>query len=211
MHVGHPVGCEQNLVLPCDRAFKPDHRVDPRGKFRLGTKLRIRKILTPAVSDSIVDDQDLAVIAQIHTRPQGSQGCATYRQSDCGFDSGVLHGAPKRRTNDIARTESIGHHPADDPAFGRSAKGFDHLRAAVVGKPNVEIQMHMFFGPIDVTDHRVDRDAGVGHQIGAVSADGLKPIDGESDSKHMIKAGVAQGLNLPNGHSWNILRMRKSF
>jgi putative endopeptidase len=32
---------------------------------------------------------------------------------------------------------------------------------------------------------------GVSQQIGAVSTDGLKPIDGEADSKHMVKAGVA--------------------
>ena len=62
---GHPVGGEQVLVLAHHRPGKADRGIDPGRIFCLHQKLRVGTVLAAAIGDAVVDDRDLAVIAQI--------------------------------------------------------------------------------------------------------------------------------------------------
>ena len=63
--IGHPVGGEQVLVLPRDRALEAHHGVDPGGVLRLDQEFRIGAVLAAAIGDPVVDHHDLAVVAQV--------------------------------------------------------------------------------------------------------------------------------------------------
>ena len=56
---------EQVLVLPGDRPFEAHHGVDPGGVLRLDQELRIGAVLAAAIGDAVVDDDDLAMVAQV--------------------------------------------------------------------------------------------------------------------------------------------------
>ena len=65
VHLGHPVGGEQVLVLPGDRTLEPHHRIHPRGVLRLDAELRVSAVLTATVRHGVIDHSNLAVVPQV--------------------------------------------------------------------------------------------------------------------------------------------------
>src|SRR6185369_15908383 len=63
--VADPVGYEQELAMLGDRAFPAGHDVDPRRVAWLDPELGVGDVLASAPGDAVVDDQLLAVIAQV--------------------------------------------------------------------------------------------------------------------------------------------------
>ena len=53
------------LILSRDRPLEPHHCIHPRSEFRFDKEFRIGTVLTPAVRDSIVNHDELAMIAEI--------------------------------------------------------------------------------------------------------------------------------------------------
>jgi hypothetical protein len=62
-----------------DRTLETHHDVDPGGVLGLDPELGIGAVLAAAIGDAIVDDQDLAVVAQID-RPRAAQQRVADRQ-----------------------------------------------------------------------------------------------------------------------------------
>ena len=63
----HPVTYKQILVLTGNRPFKTDHQIDPGGIFRFDAELGVGTVLTATICNMIVNNDNLAVIAQIDT------------------------------------------------------------------------------------------------------------------------------------------------
>ena len=116
IHVRHPVAREQELVLACDGALEAHHGVHPWCVLRLHKKLWIGTILAAAVRDPIVDNHDLAMVAEIDPtleRPQQrvADGKARRHTYACR-----AHRPPMLGADDRTRTEIIGHHTAGNAA-----------------------------------------------------------------------------------------------
>ena len=185
IHVGHPVAREQELVLARDRALEAHHGVHPRGVLRLYEKLGIGAVLAAAVGDAIVDDHDLAMVAEVDAALERSQQGVADRQA-CGHAHACrAHRLPMLGADHRARAEVIGHGPAGHAAGGRALQGLDDLAAVVVRQPDVEQHMDVIRGGIDVGHHRVDRGVGVRQQARRVATHGLEPADRVAEPKEM--------------------------
>ena len=174
---GHPVAGEQDLVLPRDRTLEADHRVDPGREARLDQKLGVGAVLAAAIGDGAVDDDDLAVVAQVDAAGKGPQKRVADRQAARHPDAGAAHRLPVLGADQGARAEIVGHRPAGDAAAGGADQRLDDLAAVIVGQPDVEQQVDMVGGRVDVGDHRIDRGVGIRQQPGRIAADRPEAAD----------------------------------
>ena len=67
------------------------------------------------------------------------------------------------------------------PRGRRRASGRPPFLAVVVRHPDVEEQVDVMRGVVDVGHHRIDRGIRVRHEVGLVAPDGLEAADGPAD------------------------------
>jgi hypothetical protein len=141
--MGHPVAGEQVLVLARDGALEAHHRVHPGGVLGLDEELRVGAVLAAAVGDPVVDDDDLAVVAQVDAPAQRPQQRVADGQRAGQAHAGRLHGAASARSGSSPRAQVVRHGAAGDAARRGAHQRLDHLAAVVVRQPDVEQQVDM--------------------------------------------------------------------
>ena len=109
VYTGHPVTDKNVLVLPRDRSLKAHQYVDPRGELRFYPELRVSAVLAAAVGDPVVDNDDLAMIAQVEPLRRRID---LYRDTPRG-------GRPQH----LLEVDLEGLPPADEPARGTGVEG----------------------------------------------------------------------------------------
>ncbi len=183
--VGRPVDGEQMLVLARDGSFEADHCVHPGRELGLDEKGGVGAVLAPAIGDPVIDDHDLAVIAQIDAPGECVQQRVADGQCPREVYPGLIHGPPVLRADQETGAQVVGHGPAGDAATRGALECLGHLQAIVVGQPDIEHQMDVIAGGVDVGHHGVDGGIRARHQFPAVAAYGLKRADRAADPKQM--------------------------
>jgi hypothetical protein len=149
-----------------------------------------------------------AVVPQVDSPPERPQQGVADRQGRGQVDAGIPHGPPVVRTDHDLRAEVVGHGPAGDASSRGALQRLDDLAAVVVRQPDVEEQMDVVLGGVDVRDHGVDGGVGVREQVGRVAADRAEPADRMPEVEEMLEALRDLGLEvcLIPGHSRRELR-----
>ena len=96
------------------RAIGPSKRMTASTQgayFAFTQKLGIGAVLAAAVGDAIVDDDDLAMVAQIDTADERPQQRIAYRQADRHAHARAAHRLPMLGADERARAEVIDHGP----------------------------------------------------------------------------------------------------
>ena len=123
------------------------------------------------------------MVAQIDPALHQAQQRVADRQGPGHADAGAGHVPPELRADQRPRAEIVDQDPADDAARGGPFEGLDHLAAVGVGQPDIEQQMDVRAGGVDVGHHGVDRRVGVRQQPPAVAADRPEAADGMPEAK----------------------------
>ena len=155
--LGHPRRREDQLGLARDGAFVADQDVDPRREVALGEKGGIGAVLAATPRDPAIDDDDLAVVAQVGAMPGKHAKPERDGQRRVDVRTGVAHRSPLSRADQRARADRIGDDPACDAAARGAAYGVDDLGAVAIAEPDVEGQMDRPRRGIDIGDDRGDR------------------------------------------------------
>ena len=200
--LGDPGAQKQVLRLPHHRPFAAQQDVDPGRKARRHAEFGVGAVLAAAKGDAVVDDGDLAVVAQVE--PADGQVAQAWNVVQRGqhAHAGVLQLPPARRADEGARAERIDHHAAGHAAPGGGADGVGHLAAVVVVQPDVEADVHVFARGGDVDHQGVDGGVGVAHGLigrgvrvtqrrDAVAGDGRQAVDRAAEVEQ--RAGLAAG------------------
>ena len=171
LDVAHPVGGEDVLVLPHDRALEAHHRVDPGGEARLDREGGVGAVVGAAVGDAVVDHHDLAVVAHVDAALERARQQEADRERHGEPHAGLGHALPVLGADHGAGAEIVGHGAAGDAAGGGALQRLDHLEAVGVGEPDVEADVDMALGGVDVGDDVVDDVVAVAEEPPAVAAD----------------------------------------
>ena len=166
--VEHPVDDEDHLQLADRRALEPDHAVDPRGVLRLRGEGGVGDVLAAGEADDAVDDEDLAVVAQIDPREHHAHEIDRQRRDH-------LHAAlPKVAAGGAAqeslRAHRVDEHAARDAPGRRPCEGVRHAATGRVVEPDVEEPVGVVLRRVDRGDHRADGVLGLAEEFDAVAA-----------------------------------------
>ena len=168
----HPVSDEQQLTITRDRTFPASHDVDPWRIMRLDPEFGIGGILASAPGNPIIDDHQLAMIANVDPAADHAHHDISDWQRDAKVDPSAAEVIPMGRADESPRAESIGEHADLDPAPGGTDEGVLEFQPVIVVEPDVEAGVDCFAKPIDVGDHLVDRDIAVRGKVRRLPAVG---------------------------------------
>ena len=113
-----PVAGKGLLHLLNGGALHTQHDVNPGGKAWLDAKGFIGTVLAANVGDLLIDQGDLAVVAQVDAAGQDDFERAINGQGDRQVHAATLHLLPQRRMGQGARAQSVDHGTAGDAALG---------------------------------------------------------------------------------------------
>ena len=171
-----PILDEQLLEVGDRGTLEAQHRVDPRRVLGFGREGRVRQVLGAGVADVVIDHRDLAVVAQVHACGEQGQERRLERGDDLG--AGFTQGSGQARFQERARAQRVDQDAASDAPFGGAQHGFGHALAGVVRQPDVEQQVDVVRGAVDVLDQSLDGLAGVGEQVDLVARTRVRLTDG---------------------------------
>ena len=195
--LAHPVGHEQELAMAHDRAFPAGHDIDPRRIFRLDPEFGVGGVLASDPGDAIIDDQRLAMIAQVDPAADHGPQIVPDRKRHPGLDPGGLEVAPVARANEAMRAQGIGEDPDLHPARGRADEGVLDLDAVIVVEPDVEAGVDRFLGRVGVGAHLVDRDIAVGGEGRRIALSRIEPVDGPGKRERPIMPASQAAVSSP--------------
>ncbi len=198
--VAHPVRGEEVLVLAHHRAFEAHEQIDPGAVFRLGQEGGVGAVLAAAVAQAVVDDDDLAVIAQVDATPQRAQQRIAYGQRPQHLHASGDQRRPLRAADERVRSEVVHQGAAAHAARGGAAQGIGHAAAVAIVQPDIEEQVHAVLRRVDVGHDAGDGGVRVGHQFGAVAADRRVAADrcAEAEQRRVL-VGRQRGVCRPAG------------
>jgi hypothetical protein len=153
-------------------------------------------VVRAAVGDAIVDDHDLAVVAHVDPALERAGEQESDRQRDGEEDAGLGHGVPVLGADHSAAAEVVGHRPAGHAALGGALQGVDDLETVMVGEPDVEADVDVVAGGVDVGDDVVDDIVGVAEEPAAIAADRREARDRLTDADERLVTGRHVGLGL---------------
>src|SRR6185437_9827315 len=119
--LGGPGGEEEVLRLSYDRPLAAQQDVDPGRVLRLDPELRVGAVLAAAECDPVVDDHQLAVVAQVDPAHREAAQARDVLQRGEQVDAGLAQLTPAGAADEVARPERVGHDPAGHAPAGRRA------------------------------------------------------------------------------------------
>ncbi len=176
-----PVGAENHLQLYRGRPFDAG---DQFAVGEAGLEIGPDHVLRPGVADEAVNDDDLAVIAQVE--PFGL--APPERQRDTRVDAEALelrNHAWDRRT----RAEGVDQHAAAHAASCRPGQGGDHGLRVRIDLEDVVAQVHARTRSVDVGRNPRQRRGIVGQQFHRVAAEVGQP----GEVGRQAHAGLVRG------------------
>lgn len=117
------------------------------------------------------------MIAQIDAAAKRAENRIVDRQCPLNLDAGARHLMPVRGVDQAVRAQIVDQRSACDAPGSRALQGLGHFQAVSVGQPDVEGEMHVIFGRVDIGDHALDALVRAGHELGTVAADGAEAAD----------------------------------
>ena len=154
------------LRLPRDRPFAAQQDVDPGRVPRLDPELRVGAILAAAERDPVVDDDQLAVVAQVDPADRGVAHARDVLQGGEQMGAGLAQLAPAGAADEVARPERVDHDPAGHAPPCRGADRVGDTAAIVVIEPDVEAHVDVLGRGLDRLDQPLDRTVAVERRLG---------------------------------------------
>lgn len=145
--------------------------VDPRpeaGAARVAEGV-VREVVAAGVGDPPVDLDDLAVVAHIQPFEEGAHG--VHRQRAHDLDARRAKQRAPRRAQERLAAHRVEQHPALDPSARGALDGVGDLQRAPVRLPDVEQQVGVVGGRVEVGDDRVEERVGVVQQRDAIAGE----------------------------------------
>ena len=137
----------------------------------------------------IVDHHDLAVVAHVDAALERAREQEADRERHGDPHARLGHALPVLGADHGAGAEVVGHGAAGDAAGGGALQRLDHLEAVGVGEPDVEADVDMALGGVDVGDHVVDHVVAVAEELALVAADGGEAGDRLADAEERQVVG----------------------
>ena len=161
-----PVFQENALKLPDDRAGDAGHDVVPDAR-PLVAVAGLDDVLRAGKRHRAVDHRQLAVVAQIEPRERNPPQIGGQNREDA-------HALLPHRRGQVAeeppRAHGVGQHAAHDAPRRRPRQRRGHAMAHRIVLEDVEQQMDVVPGGVDLGDQPVDHHVGIGHQRDGVAA-----------------------------------------